>query len=210
MLCIIKQYCFSWFFNIIFVLLLKCHRLLGAGERHSTRDKGHEEGGSAYAKAGSSLGSVPDYNDETLDAWITGYDSAPGQVKRPPYWSVKKARCVANLWERVCLYISTDADSPIWISEKFVVSPGSLCAHSLAPPPPASSRLCAASSAPHPPCCTPRPRAKKSVWRVRAREESAPAECCPDQRGPTGERGLPWAQAVAASLKPRTLPLRPP
>ena len=34
--------------------------LLGAGERHSTRDKGHEEGGSAYAKAGSRLGSPPD------------------------------------------------------------------------------------------------------------------------------------------------------
>ena len=31
----------------------------GAGERHSTRDKGHEEGGSAYAQAGSSLGSAP-------------------------------------------------------------------------------------------------------------------------------------------------------
>ena len=38
-------------------------RLLpGAGERHSTRDKGHEEGGSAYAKAGSSLGSAPRYS----------------------------------------------------------------------------------------------------------------------------------------------------
>ena len=34
--------------------------LPGAGERHSTRDKGHEEGGSAYAKAGSSLGRPPD------------------------------------------------------------------------------------------------------------------------------------------------------
>ena len=34
----------------------------GAGERHSTRDKGHEEGGSAYAKAGSSLGSPPRYS----------------------------------------------------------------------------------------------------------------------------------------------------
>ena len=31
----------------------------GAGERHSTHDKGHEEGGSAYAKAGSSLRSPP-------------------------------------------------------------------------------------------------------------------------------------------------------
>ena len=34
----------------------------GAGERHSTRDKGHEEGGSAYAKVGSSLGSAPGYS----------------------------------------------------------------------------------------------------------------------------------------------------
>ena len=33
--------------------------LPGAGERRSTRDKGHEEGGSAYAKAGSSLRSPP-------------------------------------------------------------------------------------------------------------------------------------------------------
>ena len=37
-------------------------QLPGAGERHSTRDKGHEEGGSAYAKAGSSLGSAPGYS----------------------------------------------------------------------------------------------------------------------------------------------------
>ena len=36
--------------------------LPGAGERHSTHDKGHEEGGSAYAKAGSSLGSAPGYS----------------------------------------------------------------------------------------------------------------------------------------------------
>ena len=36
--------------------------LPGAGERHSTRDKGHEEGGSAYAKAASSLGSPPGYS----------------------------------------------------------------------------------------------------------------------------------------------------
>ena len=34
----------------------------GAGERHSTRDKDHEEGGSAYTKAGSSLGSAPGYS----------------------------------------------------------------------------------------------------------------------------------------------------
>ena len=70
-------------------------------------------------------------------------------------------------------------------------------AHSLAPPPPASSRLRAASSAPHPPRCTPRPRAKKSVRRVRAREESAPVECSPDQRAPGGERETPGAQEAA-------------
>ena len=33
--------------------------LLGAGVRHSTRGKGHEEGGSTYTKAGSSLRSPP-------------------------------------------------------------------------------------------------------------------------------------------------------
>ena len=31
------------------------HRMLGARVRHSARGKGHEEGGSTYAKAGSSL-----------------------------------------------------------------------------------------------------------------------------------------------------------
>ena len=36
--------------------------VLGAGKRHSTRDKGHEEGGSAYAKAGSSLRSPSGYS----------------------------------------------------------------------------------------------------------------------------------------------------
>ena len=34
----------------------------GAGVRSSTRGKGHEEGGSAYAKAGSSLSSPPGYS----------------------------------------------------------------------------------------------------------------------------------------------------
>ena len=36
--------------------------LPGAGERHSNHGKGHEEGGSAYAKAGSSLRSPPGYS----------------------------------------------------------------------------------------------------------------------------------------------------
>ena len=45
-----------------FILLLsfvtwKC--MLGASVRHSARGKGHEEGGSAYAKAGSNLRSPP-------------------------------------------------------------------------------------------------------------------------------------------------------
>ena len=34
--------------------------------RHSTRDKGHEEGGSAYAKAGSSLRSPPGYSQASI------------------------------------------------------------------------------------------------------------------------------------------------
>ena len=42
------------------LLLLNNHPLLlGASARHSTRGKGHEEGGSTYAKAGSSLRSPP-------------------------------------------------------------------------------------------------------------------------------------------------------
>ena len=36
--------------------------LPGAGERHSTRDKGHEERRLAYAKVGSSLRSPPGYS----------------------------------------------------------------------------------------------------------------------------------------------------
>ena len=44
------------------VLRNKNGEMPGAGERHSTRDKGHEEGGWAYTKAGSSLGSPPGYS----------------------------------------------------------------------------------------------------------------------------------------------------
>ena len=45
------------------LILSKGERTLpGAGERHSTHDKGHEEGGSAYAKAGSSFRSPPGYS----------------------------------------------------------------------------------------------------------------------------------------------------
>ena len=41
------------------ILLPKWHILLGAGVRHSAHGKGHEEGGSTYAKVGSSLRSPP-------------------------------------------------------------------------------------------------------------------------------------------------------
>ena len=40
--------------------------MLGASVRSSTRGKGHEEGGSAYAKAGSSLRS-PSFGYATYD-----------------------------------------------------------------------------------------------------------------------------------------------
>ena len=69
-----------------------------------------------------------------------------------------------------------DADSPIWVPDR----PGSRRIRS--PRPPGSSRLRASSLALHPPRCTPRPRAKKFVQQVRAREESASAKCHPDQR----------------------------
>ena len=54
----------STYFSRFLVVLLP-----GAGERHSTRDKGHEEGGSAYAKAGSSLGSAPGYSRLVCGTW---------------------------------------------------------------------------------------------------------------------------------------------
>ena len=41
------------------VLGLSSHLLWGAGMRHSACGKGHEEGGSTYAKVGSSLRSPP-------------------------------------------------------------------------------------------------------------------------------------------------------
>ena len=44
------------------IIILKCPLLLGAGVRSSARGKGHEEGGSAYAKVGSSLRSPPGYS----------------------------------------------------------------------------------------------------------------------------------------------------
>ena len=47
-----------WDFGYILKLELTCREPV----RHSTRDKGHEEGGSAYAKAGSSLRSPPGYS----------------------------------------------------------------------------------------------------------------------------------------------------
>ena len=84
--------------------------------------------------------------------------------------------------------------------------PGSRCAHSLAPPPPASSRLSTASSTSHPPRCTLRPTAKKSVWRVRAREESVPMECHPDQQAAAsaarGKRPKPKRRQLAQVLEP--------
>ena len=38
---------------------IKRHLMFGAGVRHFAHGKGHEEGGSTYAKAGSSLRSPP-------------------------------------------------------------------------------------------------------------------------------------------------------
>ena len=92
------------------------------------------------------------------------------------------ARCVANLWERVCLYFSS--------GRRFAnLDPG---------------------AAPHTLLTAPRNlEPKKYVRRVKAGEESAPARCPPDQRGHAGEREMPRAQA-AASRSPRPPLLRPP
>ena len=45
--------------TINYMLQINKSTLLGAGVRHSAHGKGHEEGGSTYAKAGSSLRSPP-------------------------------------------------------------------------------------------------------------------------------------------------------
>ena len=47
--------------QLLFLGVLVCF-VPGASVRNSARDKGHEEGGSAYAKAGSSLRSPPGYS----------------------------------------------------------------------------------------------------------------------------------------------------
>ena len=59
------------------------HWLNGCGEpvRHSTRDKGHEEGGSAYAKAGASFRSPPGnsraYTPKTRDCLLYCFVLSP-------------------------------------------------------------------------------------------------------------------------------------
>src|SRR5574340_832051 len=52
-----------WYSHLFqsFPQFIVIHTVKGFG-RHSTRDKGHEEGGSAYAKVGSSLRSPPGYS----------------------------------------------------------------------------------------------------------------------------------------------------
>ena len=80
-------------------------QLPGAGERHSTRDKGHEEGGSAYAKAGSSLGSPPGYSRAsspknqslpTLLLCALTSDFTGGCPPPPPSRSVKELTYSSN------------------------------------------------------------------------------------------------------------------
>ena len=92
----------------------------------------------------------------------------------------------------MCLYFSTGRRFTNLGSRQ-----ARFAARTRSPRPPGSPRLCASSLAPHPPRCTPRPRAKKFVQRVRAREESAPAQCSPDQRATAaGDRKTPRAQAA--------------
>ena len=50
------------FISYMLLYLFQCHSLPGAGVRSSAHGKGHEEGGSAHAKAGLSLRSPPGYS----------------------------------------------------------------------------------------------------------------------------------------------------
>ena len=53
---------FRWTSTSCFSSVQSLRRVPGAGGRHSTHGKGHEEGGSAYAKVGPSLRSPPGYS----------------------------------------------------------------------------------------------------------------------------------------------------
>ena len=107
------------------------------------------------------------------------------------------ARYVANLWERVCLYSSSghrfsDLNSGHTNSSCHSPPETRSAVRALVRP----TRQPALASAPPAVPCTllaRQHRTKKFVWRVRAREESKPAECCPDQHGPParGERPEP-------------------
>ena len=114
------------------------------------------------------------------------------------------ARCVANLWERVCLYFSSGRQFANLDSGQ-----DRSVARALGSPDPSQLSPLRPSHALHPPHCTPRPRAKKFVGRVRTGEEIAPMECRPDKRGPAGEREMPRAQVAADSPSPKTPPLCP-
>ena len=104
-----------------------------------------------------------------------------------------------------------DADLRIWIPDRFVMSQfprhqiRGAHTRSLAAPQPALTSVPPAT--PRTLLTTPRDlEPKKFVRGVRARKESVPMECSPDQHGPAGEKKTPRAQAVA-SPSPRPLPL---
>ena len=85
---------FQSIFKGSFIILYS--QLLGAGLRNSTRGKGHEGGGSAYAKAGSSLRSPPGNSrastPKTSVCLLSAFSPTPltlwGAV--PHYLSLKK------------------------------------------------------------------------------------------------------------------------
>ena len=67
-------------------------RMLGASVRHSAHDKGHEEGGSTYAKAGSSLRSPPGNSRASLPTFCFVLSPTPLTLRGavPDYLSLKK------------------------------------------------------------------------------------------------------------------------
>ena len=102
------------------------------------------------------------------------------------------ARCVANLWERVCLYFSSGhrfSDLDPGQTNLSCHSPPETT-HSLAAPQPALAS--ALPSTPHTLLAVPHDlEPGKFVQRVRAGEKRALTECHADQQGPVGERETP-------------------
>ena len=78
-------------------------RVLGASVRNSARGKGHEEGGSAYAKAGSSLRSSPGNSRASTPKPESAYFTA--LCSHLHLWLYEGLSPTTSLWKRVKLQL---------------------------------------------------------------------------------------------------------